>query len=227
MLAEAGATVAVVSRRGAECEAVAEELANRYRTRCRGFRADIAKPDEIASMIEQVDKVYGRIDVMVSNAGTAIRVPAMDISPEIRDVVVDTNLRGAFFCAQEAARRMRNLGGGSIINVGSVHAKTAMKSYAHYGASKAGLSQLTRVLALEWGELGIRVNCVAPGSIPTDINREVLAVPENRQRNIDKTALKRLGTPRDIAGAVAFLASDLSDYVTGETIYVDGGWTIG
>ncbi len=104
---------------------------------------------------------------------------------------------------------------------------TAMRLYAHYGASKAGLAQMTRVLALEWGEHQIRVNCVAPGSVPTDINREVLAVPENRQRKIpNKTALKRL-VLYYIAGAVIFLASDLAAYITGQTIYVDGGWTLG
>jgi len=224
-LAEAGAAVVVVSRH-AECQAAAAALGKQYGTRCHGFAADISQPAEIASMMEKVDQAYGRVDIMVHNAGIAVRAPAFEITVEAWDTVLNTNLRGAFFCAQEAAKRMRNQGGGAIINVGSVHAKTAMRLYAHYGASKAGISQLTRVLALEWGELGIRVNCVAPGSVPTDINREVLAIPENRQRNIAKTVLKRLGTPRDIAGAVAFLASDLSAYVTGETLYVDGGWTI-
>ena len=201
-------------------------MQGQYGIESMALQADISKVEDIEAMIDQAIRRFSRIDVLVNNAGIAPRVPALEITREIWDTVLNTNLRGSFFCAKEAARQMKDQGGGSIINVGSVHSMTAMKQYAHYGASKAGLSQLTRVLALEWGEYQIRVNCVAPGSVPTDINRDVLAIPENRQRNINKTVLKRLGTPQDIAGIVAFLASDHASYITGQTIYVDGGWTI-
>jgi NAD(P)-dependent dehydrogenase (short-subunit alcohol dehydrogenase family) len=225
-LAQAGASVVVVSRHLPECQAVAREMQRQYGIESMALQADISKVEDIEAMIDQAIRRLSRIDVLVNNAGIALRVPALEITREIWEAVLNTNLRGSFFCAKEAARRMKDQGGGSIINVGSVHSMTAMKLYAHYGASKAGLSQLTRVLALEWGEYQIRVNCVAPGSVPTDINRDVLAIPENRQRNINKTVLKRLGTPQDIAGIVAFLASDHASYITGQTIYVDGGWTL-
>jgi NAD(P)-dependent dehydrogenase (short-subunit alcohol dehydrogenase family) len=226
MLARAGATTVVVSRHLAECESIATQLAREYRVPTLGLALDVTQPDGIHAMIGHAVQRFGRLDVMVNNAGLAGRADALEITVGVWDAVVNTNLRGAFFCAQAAAKVMKGQGGGSIINIGSVHSLAAMRLYAHYGASKAGLAQLTRVLAHEWGEHQIRVNCVAPGSVPTDINREVLAVPENRQRNINKTALKRLGTPHDIAALVAFLASDLAGYVTGQTIYVDGGWTL-
>jgi NAD(P)-dependent dehydrogenase (short-subunit alcohol dehydrogenase family) len=226
-LARAGASVVVASRHLAECESTAEQLRQEHHVPALGVRVDVSQPEEIRAMVRHVVHHFSRLDVMVSNAGIAARSEAFDITPEVWNTVLNTNLRGNFFCAQEAAKVMKEHNGGSIIHIGSVHSMTAMRLYAHYGASKAGLAQMARALALEWGEHQIRVNCVAPGSVPTDINREVLAVPENRQRNINKTALKRLGTPYDIAGAVVFLASDLAAYITGQTIYVDGGWTLG
>jgi len=225
-LAYCGADVVVASRHSDGANAVATSIAEKYGTRAFAFSADVSRVDDIEALIRSTIDVAGRLDILVNNAGISPRIAAWDVTEESWNAILDTNLKGAFFCAREAARQMRKQGGGRIINIGSVHSASAMKLHAPYGASKAGLSQLTRVLALEWGEDGILVNCVAPGCIPTDINREALANPEHLQRNISRTAVKRLGTTDDIAAAVAFLSSDDARYITGETIYVDGGWTI-
>lgn len=225
-LAEAGSHVVVVSRHLEQARATAEEIIQKNGIKALALQADISELSDVKAMVGKTVKAFDRIDILVNNAGTAIRASAFEITEEIWDTVVATDLKGTFFCAQEAALSMRQQGGGRIINIGSVHSHTAMKLYAHYGACKAGVAQLTRVLALEWAEYGILVNCVAPGSVPTEINKEWLAKPENLQSNLNRIPVNRLGTPQDIAAAVVFLCSEYASYITGQTIYVDGGWTI-
>lgn len=226
ILAEAGSHVVIVSRHVEQAKTAAEKVIQKYGVKALGLQADISQVAEVKTVVDETVKEFDRLDILVNNAGTAIRASAFEITEDIWDTVLATDLKGTFFCAQEAARCMRQQGGGRIINIGSVHSHTAMKLYAHYGACKAGVVQLTRVLALEWAEYGILVNCVAPGSIPTEINQEWLAKPENLQSNLHRIPVKRLGTPQDIAAAVVFFCSEYTSYITGQTLYVDGGWTI-
>lgn len=225
-LAEAGTNVMIVSRHLEEAETTSKEIVKDYGVKSLAAKVDVSKISDIKAMVEQTVDKFGRLDILVNNAGVVVRLPALEMTEEAWDTVINTNLKGTFFCSKEAAFQMRKQGKGRIINIGSVHSMIPMKLYTHYGATKAGISQLTKVLAVEWAEYGILVNCVAPGSVPTDNNKEVLAKPENLQRNLDRIYLKRLGTPEEISGMVAFLASDLSSYITGQTIYIDGGWTL-
>ena len=225
-LASLGANLVIASRHKDEAENTARDLCTRYGVDCIGIRADISKLDDIRKMIKTTCEVFDTLDLLINNAGITIRLPAIDMSEAVWDEVVSTNLKGTFFCCVEAAKIMKQKKYGKIVNIGSVHSHTATKMYAHYSASKAGISQFTRVLALEWAEYGILVNCVSPGSIPTDINKEWLKDPNNLEKNIQRIPLGRLGSTKDISGIVAFLCSEYSNYITGQTLYVDGGWTL-
>jgi NAD(P)-dependent dehydrogenase (short-subunit alcohol dehydrogenase family) len=192
----------------------------------RTAREDIADTGAGPRLAERALQEFGRLDILVNNAGVAIRRPALDIDGELWERIVNTNLRGAFFCAQAAARVMVGRGGGRIVNIASIQSLVAQRHQAAYGASKGGLAQLTRVLALEWAEHGIRVNAIGPGCILTEMNREWLSVPEHLENNLGLIPLRRVGQPEEIASAAAFLCSDLASYITGQLIIVDGGWTI-
>lgn len=227
MLAMANGNIVIVSRHLDEAKNVADELEKKFENiKSFALEADVSKTNEIENMVNEVINRWGKVDILINNAGTATRSLALDMTEVAWNRMVDTDLKGAFFCSKEVAKHMKKKGGGIIINIGSVHSITPMKLYSAYGACKAGITQLTKVLALEWAEYNILVNCVAPGSVPTDINKEWLSNPKNLQSNISRTLLRRLGTSKDIAGAVLFLCSEYSSYITGQTIYVDGGWTI-
>lgn len=190
----------------------------------RVIAADVSRADECEHLAEQTVEAFGRIDAILCNAGVNSRVAALEISPEEWDSVVDINLRGAFFSAQAAARRMAAAGGGSIVFTSSQLADFPRRQMPHCIAAKAGLLGLVRCLALEWGPLAIRVNAIQPGVIETPINRDRLDDPAERNLDLTRVALGRLGTPGDLVGATVFLASDESAYVTGSSIRVDGGW---
>jgi NAD(P)-dependent dehydrogenase (short-subunit alcohol dehydrogenase family) len=171
---------------------------------------------------------FGRIDVLVNCAGVVRRKPALETTEGDWDFLTGINVKGVFLTCQAVAPVMRQAGRGRIVNITSAGAVLALMNRAAYCASKAAVLQLTRCLALEWGPWGITVNAVGPGITETPLTRPYLeADPARRQTMIDKTPLRRLGGPDDMAGAVVFLASDLAGYVTGQTIYVDGGWGIG
>jgi NAD(P)-dependent dehydrogenase (short-subunit alcohol dehydrogenase family) len=183
----------------------------------------IAQPSEGARMIDETVRHFGRIDVLVNNAGRSRFNRALDITIEDLEDVVGTNLRGTFFASQAAARYMQTSGGGSIINISSCAATLTALLHSVYTMSKAGLEGLTKQLALEWAPL-IRVNAIAPG--PTSVERSRSYDP-----NFDKTwgavvPMGRVAYPEDLVGPVVFLASDQSRYMTGDVLHVDGGWTI-
>ncbi|HEY1724116.1 MAG TPA: SDR family oxidoreductase [Steroidobacteraceae bacterium] len=188
--------------------------------------ADVTKPDEVSGMFQKLDAAWGGIDVLVNNAGIdGRRALAWEAEPQAWDQVLKINLSGAFLCAREALKRMVPQRSGVIVNTSSVHEVIAWSGYSAYAASKAGLSMMAKTLAQEAGVHGVRVLCVAPGAIRTPINAAVWQDPAGKQDLLSKIALGRVGEPQDIAGMVVVLASEVASYVTGTSVFVDGGMT--
>lgn len=183
--------------------------------------ADVADPKSVAKAFETLDGLVGGLDVLINNAGISIRHTFMDITPEEWRSVMDVNLNGVFYAAQQAARRMLAGEGGVILNMGSTNGLRGYHYYADYNASKAGVVELTRSMALELAPK-VRVNAVCPGYILTPM-QEAEYTPEMLQACENKIPLERLGRPEDVAALFAFLACDDADYITGETIVIDGG----
>lgn len=190
------------------------------------FQADVREADAIRAMFRTAEAMYGGLDVLVNNAGVDSVYPALELRQEEWDRVLDTNLRGAFLCAQEAARLMKKQEhGGAIINISSIHDSIPRLGNAHYCASKAGLTMLTKALALEWAEHGIRVVGVSPGAIETPINRE--EIEKVGRGNFEKWIPSgRIGATGDVVDAVRFLASEEARYVSGATLIVDGAYSL-
>ena len=185
------------------------------------IRADVRCASEVTEMVAAVVKRFGGLSVLVNNAGVQTWGPFLDVTEDEWDRVIDTNMKGMFLCSQAASRHMKDHGGGSIVNIGSGCNKVPFPELAAYTASKGGVEMLTRVTALELGPLGIRVNCVAPGAI--EIERTRLESPDYGMKWGRVTPLGRVGTPVDVGKAVVYLASDASSFVTGQTLWVDGG----
>ena len=222
-LAEAGADVAV-SYFGSE--AGARETVGRIEAlgrRALLYKADVAVVAEARALVDATVERLGRIDIMVNNSGVTWPKPFLELDEETWDRTFGINIRGAFLCAQQAAKHMiRQGGGGRIINFSSVHGFSATKNHAHYEATKGGLNMFTKALAIELAEHQITVNCVAPGAI--EVPRYYTQMPNyDRDAMGKRIPLGRVGFPEDVAPLVVFLASDAASYITGETILVDGG----
>ncbi|ETX16600.1 dehydrogenase [Roseivivax halodurans JCM 10272] len=186
--------------------------------------ADMGDPDQIAQLFDRIARDHGPLSILVNNAGIAKPADFLEMSLEEWRRVIDVNLTGTFLATQAAARMMSEAGiPGAIVNMSSINAQVAIPAIASYCASKGGVAQLTKAAALALAEHGIRVNAVGPGSIDTEMMAGVNANPEAMQRVLSRTPLKRVGTAEEVANIVVFLASDKASYVTGETIYVDGG----
>jgi glucose 1-dehydrogenase len=185
------------------------------------IQADVADLDAHGQIVRCTLERFGRLDVLVNNAGIQIRESFLEARPESWDRIFGVNLRGPFFLAQRAALAMDD--GGSIINIASIHDETPHRHNSIYCLTKAAMKMLTKSLALELAERRIRVNSISPGAIETHINRDVLTDEEFRSRLAAEIPLGRIGVPEDIAGAAVYLASADSNYVTGSTFYVDGG----
>ena len=185
--------------------------------------ADVANIAEHDHLIEATLREFGKLDILVNNAGVEFHEAVLQATPETWECTISVNLRGAYFLSCKAAGVMKRAGTGKIINIGSVHDTQPLDERAIYSISKGGVAIMTKSLALELAEHGIHVNAISPGAILTDMNRESLSDASRRQRLISRIPLKRIGKPEDIVGAAVFLASSDSDYVTGSTIYVDGG----
>ena len=226
-LAEAGADVLVISRHGNELEPVVK-LIEKLGRRAVAVEADVSVLADHKRIVETCLKELGRIDILVNNAGTIKRNLALDVQEEDWNHVLDTNLKGSFFLAQKVGAQMVKQGqGGKIINVTSVRANPAIPATATYGASKAGLLHLTKTMALEWVEHGINVNSIGPGYFETPLTSYIpVQRPEEYRWLVERIPMKRFGQPDEIVGAAIYLASDASSYVTGETIFVDGGYQI-
>jgi NAD(P)-dependent dehydrogenase (short-subunit alcohol dehydrogenase family) len=224
-LAEAGADIALAGRSLAACEAAAEEIAAATGRTVRAFQADVSVNADVTRLVAEVGSACGSIDILLNNAGTNIRGTIAQLSEEDWDTVIDTNLKGPFLCARAIGPLMVARGWGRVINIGSILSVIAMPGRAPYASSKAGVVGLTRVLALEWASSGVTCNAICPGPFATDMNRQLLNDPVAYQQFISQIPIGRWGELDELAGAVVFLASDASSYVTGSAVFVDGGWT--
>jgi NAD(P)-dependent dehydrogenase (short-subunit alcohol dehydrogenase family) len=184
-------------------------------------QASVANPQQINTMFSIIKAAYGRLDILVNNAGVQTWKPLLEVTEADWDHVLDTNLKGTFLCTQQAAGLMQAQGSGRIIHIGSGCNKVAFPNLVNYTASKGGIEQFTKSAAVELGKFGITVNCVAPGSIEVERTKEEAGDYAGTWSKL--TPLGRIGTPQDIGRAVAFFASELADFVSGQTLYVDGG----
>jgi 2-dehydro-3-deoxy-D-gluconate 5-dehydrogenase len=225
-LAEAGSNVILAARDEKTLETVAKGI------RSLGVTAlvvptDVTKEGDLDRLVERSVKEFGRIDILVNNAGATFRCPAMDFSIEDWDRVIAVNLRSVFLLSQKVARVMARQRGGRIINVASMTSEVGVPTIPPYAASKGGIRQLTKALAVEWAQHSIRVNAVGPGFFRTDMTETLYHDPDRHDKIINRVAIKRWGKPEDLKGAVVYLASKASEYVTGQILYVDGGYLAG
>jgi NAD(P)-dependent dehydrogenase (short-subunit alcohol dehydrogenase family) len=224
-LAEAGANLVLCARKPERCEEAAAELERTLGVHALGMRCDVRDPAEIQAVVDRTKAELGRIDILVNNAGTSWGAPAEDHPLEGWQKVIDVNLTGVFLFAQAAGRVMIDQGRGKIVNVASVAAfggaPPELMNAVAYNASKGGVVSFTRDLATKWARHAINVNAIAPGWFPSDMNKVLLdAQPDAYLEHIP---LRRFGGPDDLKGAVVFLASQASDFVTGQVVVVDGG----
>lgn len=225
-LAKAGADLVITSRKLASLTEFKKEIESLGR-KALPVQVDVLSQDDIYNMVRRTIEEYGKIDILVNNAGLNIRSPAAEFSQQNWDTVLDTNLKGSFFCAQAVAKEMIKRNYGRIINIGSCTCVFGMEGIVPYTASRGAVLAMTRGLAVEWGEFGITVNVLAPGWFKTAQNAVLYENKEWLDYITARIPLKRPGQPHDLDGAVVFLASDASRYITGQIILVDGGFTTG
>jgi NAD(P)-dependent dehydrogenase (short-subunit alcohol dehydrogenase family) len=222
-MAEAGADVIPTSRRLDQVEAAAKEIEQRGRRTLR-VPSDVSDRTSLQNCLDEALKVFGKVDIMVNSAGRTKRTPTLDVSEEEWDAILDTNLTGTLRAAQVFGRHMLERGYGSIINIASLSSFVALYEVAAYCASKAGVASLTKSLAIEWSQKGVRVNAIAPGVFRTPLNEKLLDETERGREFLVRTPMKRFGNVEELAGAAIFLASDAASFVNGEVLTVDGGF---
>lgn len=222
LAAEGAAVVVNYSRSAAGAQQVASEIGSAG-GKAVPLQADVKDLASHERLVAAALDRFGRLDILVNNAGIEFREPFLEAKPESWDLTFGVNLKGAYFLSQKAARAMTRFGGGKILNVSSIHDEAPIRNLSIYSMTKGGMKMMTKSLAFELAEHRINVNSLSPGAILTDINREVLGDPAYRARVIEKIPWKRIGDVQDLVGAAVFLCSAESDYITGATLYVDGG----
>ncbi|KIL40211.1 2-deoxy-D-gluconate 3-dehydrogenase [Gordoniibacillus kamchatkensis] len=223
--AEAGADVALVARTREQLEETAA-LVRAAGREALVIPADIRDADAVSAAVKTASEWAGRVDILVNNAGMNIRTPALEVTEDEWETIMQTNLKSAFLFSQTAGRHMKEQGGGRIVSIASVAGHVALRTGVVYGATKAALMHMTRILALEWGKYGINVNALGPWYFKTSLTEKLLADPDFVGDIVARTPLRRIGELPELVGPAVFLASDAAAYVTGQTLMVDGGMTI-
>ena len=224
-LAKAGADVAVCGRNQVDLDRVTKAI-QRLGRKGGGFVLDVTSKASVQSGVEQILKEFGKVDILVNNAGVNHRVPVLEYPEEQWDLVISTNLKGYFLVAQAVVPQMIERGYGKVINMSSILGAVALPNQLAYASSKGGVDQMTKVMALEWAKQGVRVNAIGPTYFETELVAQLRNDPERFNFINERTPMGRWGYPPELEGIVIFLASRASDFITGQTIYIDGGWTI-
>ncbi len=226
--AKAGADVAVTSRKLPDLERVAGEV-KKLGKKALALPTHIGRMDQLQPLVDKVVAEFGKIDILVNNAGTSFYTTSLDMTPDGWDAVMNLDIKGLFFLSQACARVMKEHGGGKIVNISSTAGLRAAPATPHYSIAKAAVIMATKVMAREWADYKIRVNCIAPGAIQTRLyDAMFVTLPEEeikvrKEQSAQRIPLKRVGEPSELANAVLFLVSEASSYVTGQTFAVDGG----
>lgn len=223
---ESGATVLCAGRNLQRLEDTVKKITDNGGS-ARVYQVDVTDLASIQALVAQAVEDFGRIDVLVNNAGYENIQPFLEVTPQVYDDIMNVNLKGVFFVAQEVAKVMKAQGGGKIINIGSLGSYIGLAESSVYCSTKGGVVQLTKTMALELGEYNIQVNCLAPGYFITPMTQPFYDDPKHRAWIESRIPLHQWGTTLDLAGPALFLASAASNYITGETIKVDGGWLAG
>ncbi len=224
-LAEAGAEVVIASRTLAECQDTANVIQSQSERKTFAAALDVTDEADIQKLKATLDAEFGAIDILINNAGINIRGNIEDLSAADFDAVMNTNVKGTFLCTKVFGPAMSERGWGRVINLGSIMSVISMAGRTPYASSKAAVLGLTRTLAMEWATKGVTVNAICPGPFATDMNLQLLNDPAKYKAFLEKIPMARWGELHEIAGAALFLASDAASYVTGTTLFVDGGWT--
>jgi len=222
-LAKAGANVVVSDINLDDCNKVVEEI-KAIGKKGLAVKADVSNPEDLSQMINLTTEKFGKVDILVNNAGIYMQKSLTDVTEQDFDRVLDINLKGVFLCSKAAVPEMIKQGKGKIINITSIAGQVGFANSSAYCASKGAIINMTRELALELAQYKINVNAIGPGVIETDMTKELLKDKATRETLLANIPLSRIGKPEDIANAALFLASDNSDYITGITLFVDGGW---
>jgi gluconate 5-dehydrogenase len=224
-LAEVGSNVVLAARRLDKLNTVADEI-TRLGVKALPVQCDVSKPNQVQHLVDETVRTFNRLDILVNNAGVAAMSPATEIPLEDWNQVVGVNLTGTFLCARTAAKQMIEKSGGKIINIASIYGAVGdVFPASPYYATKGAVINLTRDLAIEWAPFKVNVNAIAPGFFPSEMTKGIFKDSHYLEYINKQTPLGRTGNPDDLKGAAVFLASSASDYVTGQTIFVDGGWT--
>ena len=224
-LAGAGADIAVCGRSADDLKRVTGDIRQLGR-KAEAFFIDVTAKQSVTEAVHRILTSFGKIDILVNNAGVNHRVPVIEFPEEEWDRVIDTNLKGYFLVAQAVAPHLLQNGYGKVINMSSILGTVGLPHQVAYAASKGGVDQMTKVMALEWAKQGVRVNAIGPTYFETELVTQIRSDPQRFKFINERTPLGRWGHLPELEGAVIFLASPASDFITGQTIYVDGGWTI-
>lgn len=224
-LAKAGADVAICGRNRDDLDRVSSAIKELGRDSA-GFFLDVTSKESVVKGVDGIMNHFGKVDILVNNAGVNHRVPALEFPEEAWDRIIDTNLKGYFLVAQAVAPQMLERGYGKVINISSILGTVALPNQLAYASSKGGVDQMTKVMALEWAKEGVRVNAIGPTYFETDLVTQIRNDPERFNFINERTPMGRWGYLPELEGIVIFLASPASDFITGQTIYIDGGWTI-
>jgi NAD(P)-dependent dehydrogenase (short-subunit alcohol dehydrogenase family) len=226
-LAQAGAKTVINSRTQGDCDKLAGEIAEETGQESVGVAGDVTQEDEVDRVFGAVTEKFGKLDVVINSAGINIRHPVEDFPFDEYKQVIDINLNAVWLCCRAAARIMKPQGSGSVVNIASALSGVGLRERSAYCAAKSGLIGMTKTMALEWADSNVRCNALCPGPFLTEINVPLLKEPEKVQSLLGLTALNRWAELHEIRGAALFLASDASSFMTGASLYLDGGWTAG